>query len=316
MRRFQQTILNAAAMLGIVAGMAACSNEEMATATGTDQQQVPLEIEVAGVQTTRSIIEGNTLPEESQFGIFAMIGGGAERPADGGLNVRVDYMNGNCTLAQPVLIPNDADMLVYAYYPYNETYTDDSFLRQMPMETISQTDYLFGYCTDSDYHPSNVNQYNPRAYIYFQHALARVKLNIRKAADNPNSYQLPPVSLENIYSEGYFDLYERGFVGFAGITTLSFTPLNGTLLDSSDDVITVDCLVLPQNLEQLPVTLALNEQMKANLPSTIWSSGQQYTYEVTIDQGSLTISNAVITPWENNEQPGITVGEENQTPTV
>lgn len=46
---------------------------------------------------------------------------------------------------------------------------------------------------------------------------------------------------------------------------------------------------------------------------TNWQAGQQYTYTVTIKDGSINISQATITPWSNNEQGGLVVNDGNYT---
>ena len=55
------------------------------------------------------------------------------------------------------------------------------------------------------------------------------------------------------------------------------------------------------------------EYVVVPLPATIWEAGQKYTYTLVVDgAGSVRVSEAVITPWENNEQSGITVGDDDR----
>ena len=96
-----QAIFYLATMIGGVLSVASCNNENE---TITASKQVPLEIQAGSVQTTRSIIEGSTLPEECQYGIFAMYG--KEREViDGGMNVCVNYSKGVSTLNKSVYLP-------------------------------------------------------------------------------------------------------------------------------------------------------------------------------------------------------------------
>ena len=95
-----QAIFYLATMIGGVLSVASCNNENE---TITASKQVPLEIQTGSVQTTRSIIEGSTLPEECQYGIFAMYG--KEREViDGGMNVCVNYSKGVSTLNKSVYL--------------------------------------------------------------------------------------------------------------------------------------------------------------------------------------------------------------------
>ena len=69
-----QSIFYLATVIGSILSVTSCNNEDEIVTTG---KQVPLEIQAGSVQTTRSIIEGSTLPEECQYGIFAMNDGSA-----------------------------------------------------------------------------------------------------------------------------------------------------------------------------------------------------------------------------------------------
>ena len=304
-----------ASMLSVVA----CSSEEkLALSDG----RVPLEVEVVGVQDTRTIIDGTALPDGSQYGIFAMLGGGTTDAVENGVNVQVDYNNGKSTLRNPVYIPDNADVPVYAYYPYDSQNSDLAYLRQIPVEASSQTDYLYGTSVDVNNNFSFANAYNPKVRIHFRHALARVRLNVRKADDNINSYKLPYVGLQNVLSLGWFDLYEGELAKSEGSINLLAKP-SEYVLDTSEDLLTVDFLVLPMNTAMQSVTLGLGDNydaysLTAPMPATEWKSGQQYTYNVTIrdnqmpgGSGSLSISEATIAPWENTNQENIEVGDVN-----
>ena len=107
-----QSIFYLATVIGSILSVTSCNNEDEIVTTG---KQVPLEIQAGSVQTTRSIIEGSTLPEECQYGIFAMNDGSA---INGGANVCVNYVKGVSNLSKNVYLPSDLDIPVYAYYPY------------------------------------------------------------------------------------------------------------------------------------------------------------------------------------------------------
>lgn len=190
MKKTFYSIMAGATCLASMLSVVACSSEEkLALSDG----RVPLEVEVVGVQDTRTIIDGTALPDGSQYGIFAMLGGGTTDAVENGVNVQVDYNNGKSTLRNPVYIPDNADVPVYAYYPYDSQNSDLAYLRQIPVEASSQTDYLYGTSVDVNNNFSFANAYNPKVRIHFRHALARVRLNVRKADDNINSYKLPYV---------------------------------------------------------------------------------------------------------------------------
>lgn len=313
MKRIQSILYLTTMTVGMLS-VASCSSEDEVTATG---KQVPLEIQVSGVQTTRSIVEGTTLPEGSKYGIFAMNGDGMNI-IDNGMNVPVDYIKGTSTLNWNVYLPSGAEVPVYAYYPYNANYASSDYVMQMPIDVTTQTDYLYGYSADSEKNLMYVKDTQPKASIYFKHALARVTMKIKKAAENEKSYKFPYISLLNVDKSGYMNIREHGIInGVSGTTNLTAKPSEYGI-DNAESEIVVDFLVMPGNTEGKNITMNMSDNissfengLSAAVPATNWRAGQQYTYAVTIKNNALDMSSAEISPWENNEQGGIEVGDNN-----
>ena len=300
------SIFRTALLAGSIFTLGACSNEENSL---PQLSNVPLQVEVAGVQAKgRAIVEGTTLPNESSYGIFAYYGNSSTLAK----NVKVNYSNGTSTLTQNVFLPENNDVSVYAYYPY----MTDMAAEKYQIQSASQIDYLYGYSADSDNKLGYVNEAQPKASIYFRHAMARVTLKVKKAADNENSYKLPYVSLMNVKKNGYLYIKESAVIDCSGTEELIAKPDN-YVLEAVDDEIVVDFLVLPMNTAEQPVTLGLgsnatNWDLTANIPNVTWVSGQQYTYTVTVSKGELLdISNAVIFPWDVSEKDGLNIDNDN-----
>lgn len=308
------SIGTAALLAGGMFALAACSSDDAATQEVVEISQVPLEVQVGGVQaSTRGIIEGTTLPTTvEEYGVFALYGNNWEQPLDNGCNARVWYSNGTSRLEKTILLPQGVDVPVYAYYPYKESYNSVEYLMYMPIEVESQTDYLCGHSVDGDNQWLYANPDRPKVDICFKHVLARVTLNIKKAEDNTNSYKLSTVSLNNVYSESLMSLLKEAVVESWGRTNINITPASYVLSDQGD-VVTADFLVIPEQQPEVSLTLdAGSYQLSAMIPATGWESGKQYIYEVTIGKGGkLAISEATITPWDNNPQEGIEVGDNN-----
>ena len=303
----------------IISGMlsvASCSDEDGAVATG---KQASLEIQVSGVQSTRSIIEGNKLPEECQYGIFALEESSGDAALTDGINARVDYIKGTSTLSRNIYLPNDVNSTIYAYYPFNEAYNGTDFLTgAMRIEANSQTDYLYGYSADNENRLTYVNANQPKAKIYFKHALARVTIRIKKATDNENTYKFPYINLLNVDKNAYINVLKGGAIlDPSGTANLTAKP-SDYALENSDNEIVADFLVIPGNTEGKKIILNMSDNissfengLSAAVPVTNWEAGQQYTYMVTVKKNNLEISQAEITPWENNEQGGIELGDDN-----
>lgn len=307
-----QSIFYVATMIGGMLSVASCSNEDEVATVG---KQVPLEVQVDGVQTTRSIIEGSKFVDDCQYGIFAS---SETTIIENGVNVCVNYSKGNSTLSKNVYLPEGVDVPVYAYYPYNANYSSTNHLKEMPIDATTQTDYLYGYSADSDNRLMYVNTEQPKANIYFKHAMARVTMRIKKSADNEKTYKFPYINLLNVDKSAYVNVLEDGAIlDASGTSNLTAKPSDYTL-ENSDNEIVADFLVIPGNTEGKKIMLNMSDNISSfenglsvAVPVTNWQAGQQYTYTVTIKNGSLDINQAEISEWKNSEQGGIEIGDDN-----
>lgn len=314
MKKSFHSLLSGTALVAVLLTLAACSNE---TDQATDVR-VPLQIGAADVQQdSRAIIEGTTLPEECQYGIFAMDNNSSDIAVENGINTRVDYVKGISYLSAPVYLPENSEIPVYAYYPYNEEYNYVGALQNMPLMAEKQIDYLYGTSVNPNGGLAFASFYAPKVSIRFKHAMARVTFHIRKEESNTNAYFLPNISLINVWSSAVLNLYMGTVDLFKGWVTLIGKPDNN-ILETASQVATVEFLVLPMNSEKVDwdISLGMGElyneyDLFVMMPPFNWEGGKQYTYEVTIRNGSMSIGEAVITPWENNDKEGITVGDSN-----
>lgn len=307
-----QSIFYVATMIGGMLSVASCSNEDEVATVG---KQVLLEVQVDGVQTTRSIIEGSKFVDDCQYGIFTS---SETAIIENGVNLCVNYSKGNSTLSKNVYLPEGVDVPVYAYYPYNANYSNIEYLLQMPIDATTQTDYLYGYSADSDNRLTYVNTEQPKANIYFKHAMARVTMRIKKSADNEKTYKFPYINLLNVDKSAYVNVLENGAIlDPSGTSNLTAKP-SDYALENSDNEIVADFLVIPGNTEGKKIMLNMSDNisnfengLSAAVPVTNWQAGQQYTYTVTIKNGSLDINQAEISEWKNSEQGGIEIGDDN-----
>lgn len=314
MKKSFHSLLSGTAWVAVLLTLAACSNE---TEQVTDVR-VPLQIEAADVrQDSRAIIEGTTLPEECQYGIFVMDNTSSAIAIDNGINTRVDYVKGISNLSRPIYLSERVEVPVYAYYPYDEEYNYVGALQNMPLYAERQIDYLYGHSVNANGELSFATFNEPKISIRFKHAMARVTLHIRKEENNANAYNLPFVGLINVWAYGALNLYEGIVSGYNGFASLVSKP-EQTTLETATDVVTADFLVFPMNSNEVSQDIVLgmgndlsNYELSVRMPAFNWESGKQYTYEVTIRNGSMSIGEAVITPWENNDKGGITVGDSN-----
>ena len=176
-------------------------------------------------------------------------------------------------------------------------------------------DYLYGCSYDlASGTNATVSNAQPHATIYFKHALAQIRLIAYKTADY----------------EG--EAYVTGFV-------VNGVPLHGTMDATTGSIIDTEWGDVPFNITNpsnlyvegegtntyrflaIPTEKVLNrtmlieldgEYVMVPLPATVWEAGQQYTYTLVVDKNhNVLVTEGEITPWENNTQEEITVGDDN-----
>lgn len=290
--------------LGVLAAFmtSACESQIPDVDSSTDAG-TKLEVRVKGlVSDTRSVIVGDTLPNFSNFGVYA-VNTETSGFVENCFNIEANYTNGKSTLSQDVIINFNENWNVYAVFPYNKL----DYPTKMQVETATQTDYLWGRSIGV------VNESHPKAEIQFGHILSRITLRFHRSSDNSSEYSIGSVSFEgdgeNQFRNGYVDLIERKFVAK---NYGSFQPINASLsankLDSDNNLIIAELLVIPAKTRwSLCLEISGNKQYFWDvLPETDYLSGKQYIYDCEINTGGeLVISNCEIQPWVTEEMPEV-----------
>lgn len=278
--------------------LAACNNDDEQVST-TDN--VALQVSVKNC-LTRSIITGSSLSEDSQMGIYV-----ADKDNNvSNYNVKGTVKGDYCLLTNTVSL-TDEPSYVYAYYPYSSSYNNATAI---PYDATEQTDILMGYSDDGTGILDYVDKQNPTANMLLTHALARVTLNVKKAAENSNAGELTLVGLNNVANSGTINLLEHSSNGDSNLGTISLA--TSTTLTANDEA-TFDLLVAPTpslSASQLVLTVD-GETIYVSIPTTRateWTAGKQYKYTVIVGENSnVKISDAEINLWNNNQQEEITI---------
>lgn len=285
----------------LVAGTNTACQNQVSDLPIQEEPATLLEVEVVGIDNdTRGIIESDMLPDNTEYGIFAMEGAN-NFCIDGGYNVQVKYSGYKSTLVSNVVLPADFDVPVFAYYPYRAV--DFS---EMPVEAVSQTDYLWGY--------SNVpvNREQPKAGITFEHIMSRITLRFHREADNDETYRINSIKLggdrEGQYRVGWVNLIHREFIAkdYSQYEMIEGS-MSGNYLDDNNRQILADFLVIPSETQwDLNIEFDKGSQWFFNMPSNDFKSGQQYIYDVYIHEDRvLLFILAEIRHWNNNEMPEV-----------
>lgn len=191
-----------------------------------------------------------------------------------------------------------------AYYPYNEEVDHPT---QIPIESATQTDYLFS-------RPITVNAENPVVTLQMQHALALVKFVIKKDGYLGEG-NVSGISLQGINTEGTLDIStseilisKTGNESYKGDFTLTIDPL------------TIGIIALPQTVTSTAVLLMIDgERYGYKLPEGTWEQGKETTYTLginTVEKKLFEIGSSSIDEWgsggsyEGDLAPGIDIGTE------
>ncbi len=199
---------------------------------------------------------------------------------------------------------NDKDGTMRAYYPYNVEVNQPS---QITVESATQTDYLYS-------RPITVNAENPVVTLQMQHALALVKLVIKKDGYLGEG-DVSGVSLQGINTKGTLDIS----TGEILISKTGNESYKGAF-KLTDDPLTIGIIALPQTVTSTTVLLMIDgERYGFKLPEGEWSQGKETTYTLginTVGKKLFELGSSSIDEWgaggsyEGDLAPGIDIGTE------
>lgn len=286
-------ILSAACLLSI---LASCDNTDLRT----DEAELKVNVSLATSQTRSSI---STFSSGDKIGVY-VTEGSLSLPYFGvPSNAEMTY-NGKTwdTTTKVYLMGKKAT--VYAYYPFSVNAGNG---KSIPVNTSSQTDYLYGKGDKQVYsEQTSVN-------IEMKHAFTRVLFKIKKQ-DYAQKAVLKSITITGtssfpVYTTGSLDC-ETGYVlGSGGNGNISLTcndVLQNTYNALHERIIfpmvastTISGAISATFEVQTDVT---TERYKVDFPAgTFWEQGKSYTYPLTLNGYGVHINNTevTITPWGN-----------------
>lgn len=298
------SITKVTAAVAALFAVASCSSENE-PANEKQSEKVALEVSVAGiVNPTRSIIDGEMLPNGSEFSLRAYVGDSGVI-LDGAMNERVFMNGGVAQLANPIYIPTEGpgEVGVRAIYPYQHNMKDEENIEILAFEGVN--DYLWG---QGD---GYANILNPKVPIVFNHVLARITLRFTTTDDNETSYDFSNACLkpgkefpDNCYDYAVLnvlsgELFEKQWKDEGSPALLS-----ADFLSRYSDPLIMDFLVIPTNTD---FYVNISSSMLVDgvlLPTCDYVAGVQYVYNIQVSDGKkLVITDCQIKPWENTDMP-------------
>lgn len=245
--------------------------------------------------STRATI--SSFPAQSAIGLFVTRGslGSNYNNFAGNTNVK-SVFNGSIWTQTPEVYLSPANATVYAYYPYVSSNINGTVI---PIEHLSQTDYMFGTHSSGQ---TAVNSSNPNVNLTMKHALSLLQFKFAKA-----NYTGPGIvtKLEICNKSGKTALCSEGVLNIA-TGTITYTPSKNepVVLNASYSIpTTVSALVLPVVSSISNGDILLNftidgKNYTTQVPSaTKWEQGKINTYTVTLNGTGLVVNNVSIIDW-------------------
>ena len=252
-----------------------------------------LDISVRNGATTRTVIEGTTLPSGSEIGLCVTDNTGVTYDGSNFKNVKYtatgEGESQKWNAASDVLLSATVAS-VGSYYPYDESVYD---ITAIPIEVTSdvQKDWMWGTPV------SGLDNKNTSATIIMNHALAAVRLNIIKGSfAGTGNIDYVSIKSSGAASSAVMDattgtLTNITDAGYSFESTDEFTLIEGGT--------NVDFIVVPAGTEApLDICVLVNgAEMVATTTGVTLEAGKIYEYTVTVGVEALQLSKLNVKEW-------------------
>lgn len=262
-----------------------------------------LKVNVCANQQTKAIIEGSSLTDGSEVGFSLLEAGGADY--DGFATYKNVKFTASSTGGVQEWVP-DADILLsttsgtlYAYYPYSSAVTD---ITAVPVETDSQTDYMYGTPVP------DLNNKNTSADMALNHALAAIRLSIVKGSFSGTG-EITKISVngEAIANAAKMNSLTGELSGFSGMDTRISPAITAFTVGTTPTE--KDFIIIPTG-ESKPLTITIEIdglKIEAETAATDFAEGTITCYNVTVNSKNLQLTSVAINPWGSQNNGNIDI---------
>ena len=278
-------------LLATCAAFTACTDETDEFRTGTRLQ---LNVATAKIES-RALIESATLPDGHSIGLMLVDGGGTQYDGVTYRNIKATASTGKTpqswALQNDILLSATQGTL-YGYYPYNADVTD---FTQVPVESASQTDYM--YATPV----TGVDNSNEQASVAMQHALAAVRLNIvRGTYTGTGAVTSVSVKGSNVATSGKLNAKTGALSSLSGTDT-DITDSGTFTLTSGGQ--TKDIIFVPASTSGAPTFMVTIDDKVYTATGTevAYQQGCIYKYTLTINNKDMSLSDVTVGDWGYSE---------------
>ena len=237
--------------------------------------RLSLSVSVDGTMS-RALIE-DAFPDKTEVGLTLVDAGGSKYDNITYNNIKATAAGTSeaqtWTLASDMLLSGTSGTL-YGYYPYLSSVTD---ITQIPVETASQTDYMYAEPV------TGLSEKNHEAVMVYKHMMMGVRLNIVRGPDYEGDGIISSVTVtsDGIRDKGTFNARTGEYTAFTDATTSVTRNLSMSLGAGN-----IDFLVVP--IEGQTASLSFNVTVDGEMYSTqdasvTFTKGQLLQWTLTLN---------------------------------
>ena len=280
-------------LLCIGAVFTACTDDEVFNQT-TKALQVSVSTE--SPSESRAIIDGGYLPDGASIGVTLTAEDGSVY--DGQAFTNLQYTAAGEGSAQTWSSATPASLSitagkVIAYYPY---YGGEDFdLKAVPVETASQTDYMYAKPV------TGINMVSPAVNLTMQHAMTDIRINVKKGTYTGTGEVTKITAKAPAFATtATMDVETGVFANVSGGGTQFVQELTGAAISSGNVV--HDFLIVPDAKStsgDVSIFVIIDgKKFAVAVPYTeSFQQGFAYTYNLTLDNAALTLDGVSVAKW-------------------
>ena len=275
-------------ILVVLSFLASCQHRELTELPDVSGTPLQLNVTTAPVTDSRALISSACLPSGSQIGFSLTDESGSTYMGIAYNNVKAtavgSTVNQKYILGTSVLLDN-IDGTIQAYYPWEE----DVDVKSIPIKS-GDTDYMYSQPV------TGVTSVNPQANLVMQHALAAVRVNLKRGMyAGTGLVKSISVAGNNIAGTGRLDATTGELSGLADIGK----PVPMVMSSTLNNTITKDFILIPTNSEA-PLTIVVNidgVDYSVSTDAICLQQGILYSLDITVDYAALSWSDLTVETW-------------------
>ena len=289
--RLGKVILSQLLCIGAV--FSACTDDEVFNQT-TKALQVSVSTETPA--ESRAIIDGGYLPDGASIGVTLIAEDGSAYDGQAFTNLQYtaagEGSSQTWSSATPASLSITAGKVI-AYYPYYDS--DDFDLKAVPVETTSQTDYMYAKPV------TGINMVSPAANLTMQHAMTDIRINVKKGTYTGTGEVTKITAKAPAFATSATMDVETGvFANVSGSGAQFVQELTGTAISSGNVV--HDFLIVPDvksTSGEVSIFVIIDgKKFAVTVPYTeCFQQGFAYTYNLTLDNAALTLDGVNVAKW-------------------